>query len=78
MIIKPFLRNFEIRTAISSLIGCEFESYVCIIILPYVEANFLPYCNDMYESLRWTPTVSIIDVKGSLFRKSDELLVGTN
>ena len=30
MILKPFLENFEIRTATSSQIGCEFEFYVYI------------------------------------------------
>ena len=38
-ILKPFLRNFELRTAISSRISCEFDFDVWILIPPINELH---------------------------------------
>ena len=42
MILKRFLGHFEIQTATSSIIDCEFEFDVIIIRLPCVEAKVSP------------------------------------
>ena len=39
MILKPFIRNLEIKTVASNTIGCEFEFDVCIIRLPGVKVK---------------------------------------
>ena len=42
MILKPFLKNFEIQTSTSSQIGYDSESDVYILRLPHVEEKVSP------------------------------------